>query len=108
MFECMAKTLVLWTLKYLGVIVDKGMTFISHVRDPCLRVKRMALVLRKKIFTVWSVDLSTSLKTIYGCAVITIISYGFEVWGSKIHTRCIRDLLLSVYGVCQSTLCAGL
>lgn len=71
--------------KYLGVILHPGLTFTKHINYTCRRAVDITMALRRKVYLTWGLDVSTSLATIYKCAIIPIVVYGFEMGPPHVH-----------------------
>jgi len=86
--------------KYLGVILDPGLTFTKHINYTCRRAVDITMALRRKVYLTWGLDVSNSLAPIYKCAIIPIVAYGFEIWA---HRMSIKENVRKVLSMVVST-----
>jgi len=84
--------------KYLGVILDPGLTFTKHINYICKKAVDITMALRRKVYLTWGLDVSTSLTTIYKCAIIPILAYGIEIWGHRMSIKENVRKILSMHG----------
>lgn len=71
------------TCKFLGVTVDDGLTFKSHIENVCTKVSRgCGLMYRMSNLVPLSV-----LKILYSTIIYPHLTYGVEIWGSSARTQ---------------------
>lgn len=82
-------------IKYLGVYIDRGLTWQVHVRGLQSRARDVAA----KVFYIarrkWG-NRTTTLKTIYERAIIPMLLYAAEVWGESAKSAINKKTLRTV------------
>ncbi|XP_076046503.1 uncharacterized protein LOC143028389 [Oratosquilla oratoria] len=71
-------------VKFLGVIFDKGLTFVTHVNDLCVRV-RQSNILKVVSHYDWGADRATLLR-LYKTLCLSKIDYACQIYGSAART----------------------
>ncbi len=81
--------------KYLGVILDKRLTWKEHIEWRCGAAKRLLHALNGAIHANWGLNGST-IKTIYEMAVVPAILYGAAAWIEGLEKDNKRQLLTKI------------
>lgn len=84
------------TLVYLGVTLDSALTFVPHVKRVTTNASTILMRLKRSICQRVP-DIQKPLRQIYLGAVVPILSYAIEAWGSQLHHSHVRRLLLSAH-----------
>lgn len=82
-------------IKILGVIVDSGLTFQSHVRYATAKASKLFRKLCYFTRPTWGVH-PENVQILYRQVLIPILTYGCEVWGSAAKKLTIRRQLQSI------------
>ncbi|XP_076057625.1 uncharacterized protein LOC143035044 [Oratosquilla oratoria] len=72
-------------VKFLGVIFDKGLTFVTHVNDLCIRVRQSTNILKVVSHYDWGAD-HTILLRLYKTLCLSKIDYACQIYGSAART----------------------
>ena len=86
-------------VRFLGVTFDKGLTFVSHVNDLCVKVRQSANILKVVSHYDWGADRATLLR-LYKSVCLSKIDYACQIYGSAakttlekldvVHNMCLR------------------
>jgi len=97
------------TFKYLGVTIDKRLTWTSHVRNKLTKVKRLAHLAKGVVGNTWGLTPNKSL-WIHTAIIRPIMSYGGLVWAHNLNSTkqkqlkgLQRQILLAATGAMRST-----
>lgn len=82
------------TLKYLGVMLQEGLKFDTHIKEVCSKALTAIQRLRGAIHRDWGLTFSTML-TIYKVVFVPIITYACGIWGHVITTAVNKRTVLS-------------
>ena len=73
------------SVKYLGVLLDKGLTFTHHINEVVCKVKQRFSILKVVSHFNWGADRITLLR-IYQALCLSKIDYGCQIYGSACKT----------------------
>ena len=79
------------TVKYLGLIIDHKLNWGAHIRDKCLKAKRLLNMAKQAVGREWGLS-PDKLMWILKAVIRPQISYGSVVWAHRIRTTLRRKL----------------
>jgi hypothetical protein len=80
-------------VRYLGVFLDRGFSFIPHIKRTSERARRLFMQLRKLSKGTWGLKGST-VRTIYGATYVAQITYAARVWAHRLTVGIVAMALL--------------
>ena len=83
------------TLKYLGIIIGRKLTFKEHIDYITTKCYRLIFALSKSAKVSWGLR-HEALKTIYTGAVLPLLQYGAPVWGKALAKDSYKRKLIRV------------
>ena len=83
------------TLKYLGIIIDRKLTFKEHIDYITTKCSRLIFALSKSAKVSWGLR-HEALKTIYTGAVLPLLLYEAPVWGKALAKDSYKRKLIRV------------
>jgi ribonuclease HI len=83
------------TLKYLGIVIDRKLTFKDHIDYITTKCSRLIFALSKSAKVSWRMG-HEALKTIYRGAVLPLLQYGAPVWGKALEKDSYKRKLIRV------------
>jgi hypothetical protein len=83
------------TIKYLGIIFDKKLTFREHVNYMEEKCIKLIFSLSRSAKISWGLK-HKALKTIYAGGILTLILYGAPVWKEEMDIKCYKTNLIRI------------
>jgi len=81
--------------KYLGVYIDKKLSFLPHVQHLRDKINALTVILRKTIQEEWGLK-KKAYTLLYKCLYIPVIVYGAEAWYERTSHSHIKRVLSSI------------
>ncbi|CAK1540866.1 unnamed protein product [Leptosia nina] len=83
------------TIKYLGVIIDRRLTFKNHINYIIQKSQNLFNKLCNFIRPTWGIH-SDNIKTIYHMVIVPTITYAAGVWGDSVNIKTYKNKILSL------------
>jgi len=82
-------------LKYLGIILDRKMTFREHINDMKEKCTKLIFTLSKSAKRNWGLS-HEALRTIYTGGILPLLLYGAPVWINGTKKACYKQKIIRV------------
>ncbi|CAK1541875.1 unnamed protein product [Leptosia nina] len=83
------------SIKYLGVIIDRKLTFKKHINHITQKAQNIFNKLCNFIRPTWGIH-TENIKIIYHMVIVPTITYAAGVWGKAANTKTNKNKLLSI------------
>lgn len=81
--------------KYLGIVVDKYLSFKEHVNQLCEKVSKFNIILQRLVKPTWGLN-PQIVRTFYLSVIEPIMLYGSSIWSKVINTKAYQNKLLRI------------
>ncbi|KAI5634384.1 RNase H domain-containing protein [Phthorimaea operculella] len=81
-------------MKLLGVIIDKKLKYINHVKSALSKANLIYLKLSKFVRPTWGIH-PENIRIIYERVIQPIVTYAAGIWGKAVRYKCVIDELRS-------------
>jgi len=83
------------TMKYLGIRIDKKLTFREHITQASEKCRKLIFTLVRSAKLNWGLS-HKALKTLYTGGIQPLILYGTQVWAERVEKARYRKILTGV------------
>ena len=85
-------------VRFLGYILDPGLSWIPHIEKRCTVAKRLIFGYRRFLGLIWGLN-QPRLETLYLAVIEPVLLYGCSLWCSASRSKRARTKLRSVQGL---------
>ena len=82
-------------MKYLGIIIDKTLTFREHMKQATDKCRKLIFALSRSAKLNWGFS-HKALKTLYTGGIQSLLLYGAPVWAEAVEKASYRNILTRV------------